>query len=240
LRAGPAVVTIAAMEVHARLQRPPGRVPAAAGAIFALCALPVIAPALSGCKVKDPPPITERWTDDFERTAIGSNYYKTGGGYEIEDGALRTQGSYNHPLWLRKKLPPDVVVELDAWSNTPDGDIKVELFGDGVSHARDKGQYTSSGYVLIMGGWSNSKSMIARGNEHGKELVERTQPRVQPGKRYRWKIQRKDGRIDWWVDGEPFLSYEDDEPLRGNGNHYLGFNNWESDSRFDNLVITPL
>jgi hypothetical protein len=236
------------MDVHAPLGRPTVRALSVSvsgsmsgtGAIFAVCAVSAIAPALSGCKVKDPPPITAQWTDDFGRTGIGSNYYKTGGGYEIEDGALSAQGSYNYPLWLRKKLPRDAVIELDAWSNTPDGDIKVEIFGDGVSHARDKGQYTSSGYVLIMGGWGNSKSLIARGNEHGKDLVERTTPKVQTGKRYHWKIQRKDGRIDWWIDGEPFLSYEDDDPLRGNGNDYFGFNNWESDSWFDNLVITPL
>ena len=95
-------------------------------------------------------------------------------------------------------------------------------------------------YVLIMGGWGNSKSLIARGNEHGKDLVERTQPKVQPGKRYHWKIQRQGGRIDWWVDGELFLSWEDVDPLRGSGNDYFGFNNWESDAWFDNLSITPL
>lgn len=227
-----------------RRKRPPRR---AGTTILTLTPLSILAAgllalsmSLSGCKVKDPPPITAAWTDDFERTTIGSNYYKTGGGYQIENGALGARGSYNYPLWLRKKLPRDVLIELDTWSNTPDGDIKVELFGDGVSHAHDKGQYTSSGYVLIMGGWGNSKSMIARGNEHGKDLVERTQPKVQPGKRYHWKIQRKEGRIDWWVDGELFLSYEDEDPLRGNGNDYFGFNNWESDAWFDNLAITPL
>ena len=31
------------------------------------------------------------------------------------------------------------------------GDIKVELFGDGSSFAHDKGAYTSTGYVFIMG-----------------------------------------------------------------------------------------
>lgn len=195
-----------------------------------------------GCKVQDPPPITGAWSDDFERRSIGQSYYKTGGGYKIRDGALATKGSYNHPLWLRKKLPRDVVIELDAWSNTPDGDIKVEVFGDGRSHAENKGQYTSTGYVLIMGGWSNSKSLLARGNEHGQELVERKAPRVEVGKRYHWKIQRQGKRIDWWVDdmSTPFLSYEDARPLEGPGHQYFGFNNWESDSWFDNLSITPL
>lgn len=198
--------------------------------------------ASPGCKVQDPPPITEQWTDDFERQSIGSNYYETGGGYAIEDGALRTKGSYNHPLWLRKRLPRDVLIELDAWSMSPDGDIKVEIFGDGSSHAEHKGQYTSTGYVLIMGGWGNSKSILARGNEHGRQLEQRTAPKVEVGKRYHWKIRRQGNRVDWWVDdmNEPFLSYEDPSPLEGPGHRYFGFNNWESDSWFDNIVVTPL
>ncbi|ACY17286.1 hypothetical protein [Haliangium ochraceum] len=216
----------------------PARLPSAA--LLALLALSAPLVLAAGCKVKDPPPITDTWRDDFDRQSIGSDYYNTGGGYEIQDGVLHTQGSYNHPLWLRKKLPHNVRIELDAWSNTPDGDIKVELYGDGISHARDKGQYTATGYVLVMGGWSNSKSLIARGNEHGKDLVERSAPRVTPGKRYRWKIERRDNLLEWWIDDELFLRYEDDKPLRGGGNDYFGFNNWESDARFDKLVITPL
>ncbi len=201
----------------------------------------VLAPT-AGCKVKDPPPITAEWRDDFERSTVGSNYYNTAGAeeYTVVDGALRAKGAYNHPLWLRKKLPADAVIEFEVWSNTPDGDIKVEIYGDGESHAKNKGQYTSSGYVLIMGGWSNSKSILARGNEHGKDLVERRAPKVEQGRHYRWKIQRQGGRVDWWVDGEPFLSFDDPDPWRGAGHEYLGFNNWESEVHYDGLVITPL
>jgi hypothetical protein len=210
--------------------------------LLALFCTVIAAPVLLGCKVKDPPPITERFTDDFERTGIGGNYYKTGGGYQVADGALSTKGSYNHPLWLRKKLPRDVVIEFDAWSDSSDGDIKVEIFGDGVSYDPDRGQYTSSGYVLVMGGWNNSRSMIARGNEHGKDMVERSDVRVKVGQRYHWKIQRQGKRIDWWIDDmeTPFLGFEDPSPLHSAGHEYFGFNNWHSDSWFDNLSITPL
>ena len=166
--------------------------------ILVLAAL--AAACISGCKVKDPPPVTEPWSDDFERDEIGGNYFRTGGSYSIEDGALTIAGAHNHPLWLRKKLPRDIVIELDAWSNSPKGDIKVEVFGDGTSHARNKGAYKSSGYVLCMGGWSNSKSILARQDEHGKELASRTQPKVQAGKRYHWKIVRQGDTVDWYVD----------------------------------------
>lgn len=208
---------------------------ALAGALLAIGA---------GCTKKDPPPITERWTDDFERSAIGDDYRATSDAYRIANGALGTKGAYNHPLWLRKQLPRDVVVELDAWSTTPDGDIKVELFGDGTSHATSKGAYTASGYVFVFGGWGNSKSILARRDEHGEvgvDLVERTAPKVEPGKRYHWKIVRVGQQVDWYVDdmATPFLSFTDPDPLEGDGHQYFGFNNWESDSWFDDLVIAP-
>lgn len=225
----------------------------------AVLIVPVVLGGLAtGCKVKDPPPVTETWTDEFERDRIGSDYYKTGGGYEIVDGALKTSGSYNHPLWLRKTLPRDVRVEFDCWSNSPDGDIKVEIFGDGMSHARNKGSYNATGYVLIMGGWSNTKSIIARGDEHARNMPERKDVKVELGKRYRWIIERRDKKLTWWIHdagddeandqaregpgdrAKPFLERIDPAPFHGSGHQYFGFNNWESDSYFDNLRITPL
>jgi hypothetical protein len=201
----------------------------------------MIAATAGACKVKDPPPITEAWSDDFARDVVGTNYYNTGGGYRISGGALSTRGSHNHPLWLRKKLPRDVRIELTAWSDSPAGDIKVEVFGDGKSYDQDGGRYTATGYVLVFGGWNNSKSLIARRDEHGKELVEK-QPhvRVEPGRRYRWTITRTGKVIEWEIDGAPFLRYDDRSPLEGPGHEYFAFNNWESDSWFDDLVITPL
>jgi hypothetical protein len=199
--------------------------------------------AAGGCKVEDPPPIGDQvFTDDFERTRIGGNYYKTGGNYEIVDGALHVRGAYNHPLWLRKKLPRDVEIELDVWAESADGDLKIEVFGDGKSHARDKGAYTATGYVAVHGGWNNSKSILARRDEHGEQLAERTQPRVQVGKKYHWKFVRQGDQVDWYIDDmdTPFLSYTDASPLAGPGHEYFGFNNWESDAYFDNLVIRPL
>ncbi len=230
-----------------RARRRPGPQPVArdrgpGAGLAGLAAIALAAAWAGGCKVKDPPPVTAAWSDDFERGSLGGDYYKTGGGYAIEDGVLKTQGSFNHPLWLRKKLPRDVIIEFECWSNTPDGDIKVEVFGDGLSHAKDKGAYTATGYVVLMGGWNNSKSLIARGDEHAKNIPSRSSPKVEIGKRYRWKIKRQGKRLDWWVDDmdTPFLSFEDSRPFEGGGHEYFGFNNWQSDARFDNLTITPL
>jgi hypothetical protein len=208
--------------------------------------LPLVLGALGlaawGCKVADPPPITGPWTDNFERDSIGANYKPTADAYQLTNGVLEVKGAFNHPLWLRKKLPEQVAVELDVWVTSPDGDLKVEIFGDGESHAVDKGAYTSSGYVLCMGGWHNSKSFIARGNEHASDMPIRVQPKVVIGQKYRWKIVRQGGRLDWYVDdmSTPFLSLDDSAPLRGAGHDYFGFNNWQSHAHFDNLSVTPL
>ena len=201
----------------------------------------------AGCGQKkrapvEAPPITEAWSDGYQRSLLGDDYVDTGGGYRIVDGALSAKGSHNHPLWLRKTLPRDVAIEVDAWSNSPDGDVKVELFGDGRSYDADRGAYQPTGYIVIMGGWKNSKSMIARKDEHGKELVVRTQPRVEPGRRYHWRIVRRGDTIEWFVDDmtTPFLRYQDPAPLDGPDNAFFAFNNWESDSWFDDLTVTPL
>lgn len=206
---------------------------------FVVCVL-----ALAACRVKDPPPITEEWVDLFERDGVGPNWLDTsdGEGYRIEAGTLSARGGKNRPLWLRRKLPRDVRVEFTAWSDSPEGDLKVELMGDGRSYDPDGGAYQASGYVLIHGGWSNSKSMIARQDEHGDQLVERTGPRVVRGQRYAWKIERRGKTLSWWLDGatEPFLTYDDPAPLSGDGNAYLAINNWQTDTHFDDLRITPL
>ena len=194
------------------------------------------------CKVKDPLPITSQFYDAFERVELGSNYAATGDGYRLATGALSAHGAHNHPLWLRKKLPRDVRIELECWSTEPRGDLKIELFGDGHSFDPDGGRYTATGYELIFGGWGNSKSIIARLDEHGKDVVENTTLKVQPTRHYHWRIERAGKKLTWWVDDlqTPFLVLDDQAPLEGPGHEYFGFNNWETDTWFDNLVITPL
>jgi hypothetical protein len=196
---------------------------------------------LAACKVREQPPITEPWQDDFE-AGLGKVFYATGDGYHVERGALSAHGAHNHPLWLRKKLPRDVQIDLDAWSNEARGDIKVELFGDGHSFDPDGGRYTATGYELIFGGWYNTRSIIARLDEHGGDVVQRTEPKVVARQRYHWRIERQRNTVSWFIDDmtTPFLRYEDPRPLEGAGHEYIGFNNWETDTWFDNLVITPL
>ena len=190
----------------------------------------------------DPPAIAAAWSDDFERSDLGADWRPTGGGYQLVNGAVNAQGAFNHPLWLRRALPRDATIELDAWSTSPDGDIKVELYGDGHSFDPDQGRYTATSYVAVMGGWKNSKSQIARLDEHGKDIVARPVPRVEPNKRYHLKFVRKGNRLDWFVDDmtTPFLTFDDPKPLEGAGHEHFGLDNWQTDTWFDNLRISPL
>ncbi|HEX4455515.1 MAG TPA: hypothetical protein VH143_31865 [Kofleriaceae bacterium] len=198
--------------------------------------------AVAACKATDPAPITAAFTDLFERPELGELYFASGSGYGVHAGAVSAHGAHNHPLWLRRRLPENFRIELDCWSTEARGDIKVEIDGDGHSFDPDGGRYTATGYEVVFGGWYNSKSIIARLDEHGKDVVERTQPKVNPNQRYHWKIERRGDKLTWWIDdmATPFLVYDDPQPLTGDDHGFFAFNNWETDTWFDNLVITPL
>jgi hypothetical protein len=198
--------------------------------------------AVAACKVTDPGPVTAAFSDQFERHALGDLYLASGEGYRVATGALSAHGAHNHPLWLRKQIPDNVRIEFDCWSTEPRGDIKVEVFGDGHSFDPDGGAYTATGYEVIFGGWYNARSIIARLDEHGKDVVERRLPKVVPNQRYHWRIERRGGKLTWYIDdlNKPFLEYDDPQPLNGPEHGYFAFNNWETDTWFDNLVITPL
>ncbi|MES1205257.1 MAG: hypothetical protein ABUS79_04905 [Pseudomonadota bacterium] len=207
---------------------------------MAAAAVSVAAAVPGGCRAKDEA-VTEAFTDSFDRPELGAAWRDTGGDYRLAGGKLVARNAYNHPAWLRRRLPRDVSITLDARSNSDAGDIKIELFGDGESFDPDRGGYVSSGYVLIFGGWHNSMSVICRNNEHDEgRKAARTDRRVEPGRTYHFSITRREGRIDWLVDGAPFLTWTDPQPLSGAGHEHLAINDWEAEVVFDNLVIRPL
>ncbi len=160
----------------------------------------------------------------------------------IEQGVLQVQGLMNRPLWLNQPLPHDVRVKLRARSLSPEGDIKVELFGDGRSGYQGDPRlaYTATGYILVMGGWSNTTSAIARQQEHGHDRAERSDVRVEPGRWYEWTIERRGGRLTWAVDGQPFLAFDDPAPLYDQQHRFFAFSDWTTPLEFDDLVIEPL
>ncbi len=217
-------------------------------AFVILVSLPVLAlafrPAASTSALVAP---STGFSDDFNRPDLGLNYFSTGAYWRIVNGELLSPGAKNNPLWLRAALPENVQVEFDARSESPDGDVKCEIFGDGYSHA--------SGYILIFGGWSNNITAIARLDEHGVPVtgnfpsplpndgrvrVERRDMKVAQGQMYHWTIRRQGEHLAWQLDGQPVLEIIDHEPLRGSGHDRFAFSTWDVDAFYDNLKITPL
>ena len=178
------------------------------------------------------------FTDDFE-DGLGKHWHATGDGASVEGGLLVVSGARNHPLWLDLDLPDAVRIEFDAWATTDEGDIKVEVFGDGKSYATTV-NYTASGYVVIFGGWNNTLNAIVRKNEHGRDRVTTSEPKVQPDKRYRFVITRTAGELLWEVDGQEIATFEDASPLRGEGQNRFAFSGWEATTHFDNIRIEAL
>jgi len=205
----------------------------------AILAVAVPLGLICACTPQGDPGIGTGFVDDFERAELGDAYAATGGNWRIESGQLRVKGAKNHPLWLLRTLPPDVRVEFDARSESPEGDIKVEIFGDGASYAKAD-RYTATSYVIIFGGWNNSRNVLARLDEHGRDRVVGRAQEVHAGRVYRFRIERIAGILTVWVDGVVLMEMDDSEPLRGRGHDHFGFNNWQSDLWFDNLKVTPL
>lgn len=259
--AGPAEGAVA-FERPALMQR---NLLIALGVVVLVTNLPIIHYFL----LRSPPEATVGlpYTDDFsDPGTIAKHYWSTGGLWRVVDGQLLCPGVKQNPLWLKGKLPQNVAVEFDARSQSAEGDIKVEIFGDGTDHA--------SGYVLIHGGWNNSLSIIARRDEHGQRLqqlqeqaqrvaaekhlpssglvetgvfnknsrmrVEANPYPVQIGRTYRWRIERRGSKLSWFIDGQPFMDFDDPLPLTGEWHDRFGFSCWEAQLYFDNLKIEPL
>ena len=193
--------------------------------------------------------LDEVFEDRFDRPELGALYHATAAVWRIEGSRLCGEGALNRPVWLNHRLPRNVRISFDAVSESEAGDIKVEVFGDGRSFASSTAYDDASGYVLIYGGWNNSLHVLARRNEHGKDrlalrtLAEgpaRGRP-VTAGRRYRFSIERTDGKtLRWLVDGVEIHALNDRKPLWGPRHEHFAFNTWQARVCFDNLKVVPL
>lgn len=196
------------------------------------------------------PVLTEVFTDSFERGTVGDGWRSLGGAWRVQDGRLCGQGARNRGIWLARRLPVNARIEFEATSASADGDIKVELWGDGLSGATSASYTNATSYLAVLGGWKNTLHALARLDEHGADRltirVDKTEddPRAQPvtpGQVYRFRVERIDGQtISWFVDDVLFHRLQDETPLAGPGHDHLGFNDWETPVCFDNLRVTPL
>ena len=186
-----------------------------------------------------------------DRSNLGPNWtqVKTSA-WKVEGGKLCVQNAHNHGVWLNRTLPVNVRIEFDATPFTEDGDVKAEVFGDGTSYATGTSYTNATSYLTILGGWKNTLQALARVNEHAadrkeikidKDSDDQRQRPVQKGQTYHFKIERTDGKtIRWSVDGVDFFSWNDPNPLAGQGHDHFGFNEWEAKVCFDNVKVTPL
>jgi hypothetical protein len=181
----------------------------------------------------------------------GSDWVATAPGiWHVEGGRLCGERARNHGIWLKRVLPPNARIEFDAVSQSPDGDLKAEYWGDGTSYATALSYTNATSYLTIFGGWHNTFHVLARINEHATDRKEITvdknsdDPREKPvmaGQIYRFKVERTDAKtVRWWVDGNEMLTYPDPAPLEGAGHDHFGFNDWDVKVCFDNVRITPL
>jgi len=194
--------------------------------------------------------ITSTFEDRFDRSSIGEDWYRVGNAWSLRNGKLCAKGARNRGIWLRHRLPTNARIEFEATSDSPDGDIKAEFWGDGSSGATAASYTNATSYLTIFGGWKNSFHVLARIDEHDPNRLElptnaestiaRERP-VTPGQVYRFRVERTNGKtVSWWVDDTLIHALEDPDPLVGDGHEHFGFNNWDVSVCFDNLTITPL
>lgn len=196
------------------------------------------------------PELGSGFEDNFQRPLLGKDWRSTGSRWKIEGGRLCGSKAHNHPVWLKRKLPTNAKIEFEATSYSQDGDLKVEAWGDGASYASGTSYNDATSYIAIFGGWQNRFHVLARLREHApdrpqvKLKPQSEDPRtrqVEPKRTYKMRIERRDGSlVQWFVDDTLILSYNDKQPLKGEGHDHFGFNDWEVKVCFDNLKITPL
>jgi hypothetical protein len=190
------------------------------------------------------------YRESFDGSGLGEDWNPTSAVWRVRGGRLCGKGARNHPVWLKRRLPVNARIEFDATSTSSDGDIKAEVWGDGESAAEGVSYTNASSYIVIFGGWKNHFHVLARRDEHAPDRLQikvdpdggdwRAVP-VRPNQTYHFKIERNDGRtVSWLVDDIELFNFTDPTPLRGPGHQHLGFNNWEVQVCFDNLMITPL
>jgi hypothetical protein len=174
------------------------------------------------------------FSDDFSGAQLGAHWTPSPHPKaKVVDGWLHIEKNRNEPpLWLNVKLPEQARVEFDARSRSDEGDIKVEIFGDGKTHA--------SGYILVFGAHNNEEDWLARLDEHGADRKSRASQGAKRDQIYHFSIIRTDGTLRWFIDNEPFLSFEDNAPLRGDAHAFFAVNTWNAPLEFDNVQVFSL
>lgn len=253
-RLDPAVREGARIEPRPGAQPPPPQdepPPPPTPVVAAPAPTPSLAKPAADAKPAGPPdaPITAVYYDTFDRAELGAEWSATSPEWKVVGGRLCGRNAHNHPVWLNRKLPVNARIEFDAVSSSADGDLKVEIWGDGKSFAKGTSYTDATSYLAIFGGWKNQFHVLARIDEHAQG---RPEVKVQPNGDYKarpvvantiyhFKVERSDGKtVRWFIDDIEIIAFTDPAPLKGEGHEHLGFNDWEVQVCFDNLQISAL
>ncbi len=199
-------------------------------------------------------PVASTGRTTGETTDLGPDWMVVGGNanspWRIDQGRLCGRNAKNRGVWLNRTLPVNARIEFDAISDSPEGDLKAEVWGDGQTGATGISYTNATSYLVIFGGWKNSLHVLARLNEHGSDRKvievkpstdEFRERAVAQGQVYRFKIERTNGKtVRWWVNDVEMLSFDDPAPLVGATHDHFGFNDWQIRVCFDNVKVTAL
>ncbi len=88
-----------------------------------------------------------------------------------ERQALRSRGAQQGRV-APAQDPGQRADRVRGLRRVPEGDLKAELWGDGVSGATGQSYTNATSYLTILGGWKNTKQVLARLDEHGDNRLE--------------------------------------------------------------------
>ena len=201
-----------------------------ASVVFLACFFAVLLGA-AGCDKE--PKLTLLYSYDFNDGKLGPEWKNEGGDWKIVDGKLVSRRAKNKDLVLMKAHPADVAVTLDMLSHDDKIDIKFRTHGN----PQGGDLHDAGAYSYILGGWKGKISTITRIDEHEPNRVEDRATKHKKDHWYKMKIVKKGGKIQWFVDGKLYLTYEDKQPLAPPTYAHFSFSNWATRCEFDNLKI---
>ena len=120
------------------------------------------------------------------------------------------------PAWLRRKLPHDVVVEVDACPRARPATSSWRCSATANRSIPTRPATPLRGTCSCSAAGATA-SVIGRQGEHGDGPRSSAGTAVETNRSYQFTITRRGGPLDWLVDGQPFLSWTDPEPLTGSG-----------------------
>ena len=173
---------------------------------------------------------------------------------EIEGGRLQILapgGSGGVTVWLRKQLPPNVLVECRAGSNQTSQSNATNL--NLVLHAREpdgapyqfgrSGKYSEykrfPNYIFTLTGDFEGQPGHARLRRNPGFALMNGDPTLGAlvGHSYHLRVLILDGRLRYWVDGRLIHNARDEHPLLGG---HFGLRTWKSEVWWSDLKIYRL